>query len=124
MRVIIQSLGFRASAALKEFIHGKLKLIKYDKLVGANVILFKGAENTPNNNYCEIRLEIPGNDVFSKRNSFYFETAISACIEALNETLKRSKSKRIYKRQANATQIQDAMLNGELFTIRSNLLEN
>lgn len=120
MKVIIQSLGFRASTALKEFIHNKLKLIKYDKLVGANVVLFKGTENTPNNNYCEIRLEIPGNDIFSKRNSLYFETAISACVEALSETMKRSKSKRIYKRHANATQIMEALINGEMIAGNSN----
>lgn len=113
MKVIVQSLGFRASEALENFIREKLKVIKYDKLIGANVVLHKGAENTPNNNHCEIRLEIPGNDVFAKRNSLYFETAISACIEALNETLKRSKSKRIYKRQANATQIQDAIVKND-----------
>jgi len=116
MRVIVQSLGFRASEALENFIREKLKVIKYDKLIAANVVLHKGTESTPNNKHCEIRLEIPGNDIFAKRNSLYFETAVSACIEALNETLKRSKSKRIYKRQTGAIQIQDEALKSDTNT--------
>ena len=46
MKVIVQSLGFKASSSLDSFIHEKLKSIKYEKLIGANVVLHKGGENS------------------------------------------------------------------------------
>jgi len=108
MDIIIQSLGFKASEKLENHIKEKLNTLKYDKLIRANVTLFKSHESTPENNYCQIRLEIPGNDVFAKRCSIHFETAFSSCIDALNETLNRNKSRRVARRQADATKIQDA----------------
>jgi len=114
MKVIVQSLGFKASSSLDSFIHEKLKSIKYEKLIGANVVLHKGGENFPDNNFCEIRLEIPGNDVFAKRHSLHFETAISSCIDALNESLKRLKSKQIHKRQAHSMAIRDEIINQKM----------
>jgi ribosome-associated translation inhibitor RaiA len=113
MDIIIQSLGFKAGETLEAFVTEKVNTIKNDRIVRANVTLFKGPASESENDYCEIRLEMPGNDPFVKRHSAHFETAISECVDVLNETLNRLKSKDIKSRQAESDAIQDALMEGE-----------
>lgn len=112
MDIIIQSLGFKASDDLENFVRKKLNTLKSDRIVRANVVLFKGPENNPDD-YCEIRLEVPGNDSFVKRHSPSFETAILECVEVLTQQEKKSKEKRIAARQADDTVIQDVLQAGD-----------
>lgn len=100
MDIIIQSLGFKASDNLEAFIHEKLsKLINQDNVIRANVTLYKGSDSNPQNNYCEIRLEIPGNDHFVKKNSEVFEKSVTEAFDALQKIMRRSKDKEINRRQ-------------------------
>jgi ribosome-associated translation inhibitor RaiA len=110
--IIIQSLGFKAQPALEEFITEKLNSIKYDKIVKAEVTLSLGPDSTPDNKICEIRLHIPGNDVFTKRTGAYFEPAVSEVVEILKRDLKEIKERMTDRRQADAVVIQDALLEG------------
>jgi len=95
MDIIIQSLGFTASDNLKAFVEEELgKLIhKDDMIVRANVTLYKASDSIPDNNYCEIRLEVPGKDLFAKRNSDVFEKAILDTVEVLQKQLRKMKEK-------------------------------
>ena len=110
MDIIIQSLGFKAGESIETFIREKLQTIKSDKIVKANVTLFKGADTDPENNFCEIRLEIPGHDLFVKKHSTYFETSVSECVDVLKQKVSKNKEKQVHNLQANAEEIQDAML--------------
>ena len=116
MDIIIQSLGFKAGETLESFIKEKVGTLKYDKAIRANVVLFKGPASAPENDYCEIRLEIPGNDAFVKKHGAHFETAVSACVDVLEENLQRLKSKQVSHRQADADAIQDALINADTDT--------
>ena len=109
MSVIIQSLGFTASNDLQNFIRDKISVLKSDKIVSSNVTLFKGSETEPENNYCEIKLEIPGNDLFVKKNSEHFEVSVSECIDVLKKIINKSKGKQMDKRQADAAEILDTL---------------
>ncbi len=102
MDIIIQSLGFKASTNLEEVVREKINkaVLESDKVVRANVTLFAGSEADPNNNVCEIRLEVPGNDHFVKKNSDTFEKAISGCVDALQKIIRRAKEKQISKRHS------------------------
>jgi len=116
MDIIIQSLGFKAGETLEAFIREKLNGLKHDNIVRANVTLYKGPGSAIEADYCEIRLEVPGNDPFVKKHSLYFETAVTTCIDVLEEMLNRSKSKQLGRRQAEAGAIQDALNEGETYT--------
>ena len=113
MDIIIQSLGFKAGESLENFIREKLNNLKHDNIVRANVTLYKGPASAVESDYCEIRLEVPGNDPFVKKHGLYFENAVSECIDVLEETLSRSKSKELGRRQAGAEAIQDAIKEAE-----------
>jgi putative sigma-54 modulation protein len=95
MDIVIQSPGFAASDNLKAFVEEELgKLIhKDDLIVRANVTLYKGSDSIPDNNYCEIRLEIPGKDLFAKRSSDVFEKAVLDTVEVLQKQLRKLKEK-------------------------------
>ena len=95
MDIIIQSLGFTASDNLKSFVEEELgKLIhKNDMIIRANVTLYKVSESIPENNFCEIRLEVPGPDLFAKRSSNMFEQAVIDTVDALRTQLRKMKEK-------------------------------
>lgn len=99
MDVIIQSLGFKASDSLETYVNEKLDKLKPEgeNIVRANVTLFKGAGNN-HNSYCEIRLEVPGNDHFVKKSNEVFETAIDETVEALQSILRKNKEMRTVRR--------------------------
>jgi putative sigma-54 modulation protein len=97
--VIIQSLGFKAGAELEAYVREKLSKLKPDdRIVGANVVLYLGPDRATPNDYCEIRLEIPGNDLFVKESSADFEQAIDSCVNKLQSILRKSKEKETDRR--------------------------
>src|SRR5919199_1907024 len=99
MDVIIQSLGFKASEALEDFVREKLnKLTPGDRIVRANIILFQGPERATKNDYCEIRLEVPGNDLFVKESHPEFEQAIDEAVNKLQGMLRKAKKKNVDRR--------------------------
>ena len=94
MDIIIQSLGFKAGEALESYVREKLeKLTQQDNIVRANVILHLGpGRATPGSN-CEIRLEVPGNDLFVKENSVEFEQSIDNAVNILQAQIRKNKEK-------------------------------
>ncbi len=100
MDVIIQSLGFKASDTLEEHIREKLeKLTPSEHIIRANVTLFQGPDRAVQNDYCEIRLEVPGNDHFIKESSPHFEQAVDSAVNKLQSILRKVKEKEIDRRQ-------------------------
>jgi putative sigma-54 modulation protein len=110
MDIIIQSLGFTAGESLENFIREKVNTLKSDDIVRANVALYKGPSGNPESDYCEIRLEVPGNDLFVKKHSPYFETSVNECVDVLALQIKKSKEKYLNTRKADAKVIQDELL--------------
>ncbi len=108
MDIIIQSLGFNAGESLETFIKEKVSTLKSDTIIRANVTLFKGPAGNPETDYCEIRLEVPGNDHFVKKHSAYFETSVSECVEVLSQQIQKAKNKQAVHADTNT--IQDALL--------------
>lgn len=100
MDIIIQSLGFKASDHLEDFIREKINRIvkESDKVIRANVTLYIGSDANPQNNVCEIRLEVPGNDHFVKKGSDVFEKAITDCTDALQQIIRKTRDKQISNR--------------------------
>lgn len=96
MDVIIQSLGFKHSENLEQYIKEKLqKLTPADNIIRANVVLFQGPDRAVSNDYCEIRLEVPGPDLFVKESSADFEQAIDECVNTLQGILRKQKDKMV-----------------------------
>jgi putative sigma-54 modulation protein len=96
MDIIIQSLGFKAGEELEGYVEEKLgKLNPSDHIVRANVVLFLGPDRATPNTYCEIRLEVPGNDLFIKESSADFEQSIDSAVNKLQGMLRKQKEKQV-----------------------------
>src|SRR5689334_17114375 len=96
MDIIIQSLGFKAGEDLEGYIRQKLeKLTPNDQIIRANVTLFLGPDRSVQNTYCEIRLEVPGNDLFIKEHSPEFEQSVDSAVNKLQSMLRKSKEKQV-----------------------------
>lgn len=97
MHVIIQSLGFKAGEELENYVREKLdKLKPNESIVGANVAMFVGADKNIPDTFCEIRLEVPGNDLFVKesaKDDFY--QAVDAAVNKLQSMLRKAKEKQV-----------------------------
>lgn len=97
MDIIIQSLGFKAGDALEGYIQEKLgKITPSDNIIRANVTLYLGAERATQDTYCEIRLEVPGNDLFIKVSAVEdFEQAVDEAVNKLQGMLRKAKEKQV-----------------------------
>ncbi len=93
--VKIQSIHFDADKKLLEFIQKKVdKLAQfYDRIEGADVYLKLENTSSMENKIAEVRLKIPGNDLFAKKQSKSFEEAVDSAVEALRRQLKKQKGK-------------------------------
>ncbi len=95
MEVIISSLQFKADAKLEDFIRekvGKLGIL-FDSIIGSEVILKTNQSSNNENKIAEIKIIIPGNDLFAKKQAKTFEEAVDNTVEALKKQLIRHKEK-------------------------------
>ena len=95
MNTKIQSLHFDADKKLLEFIQERVdKLTHYhDGIISSDVILRIDKSSPPDNKVAEIRIHIPGNDLFAKKQCKTFEEAVDTSIDALKIQVKKRKEK-------------------------------
>jgi len=95
MEVKIQSVGFKADAKLKDFATSKInKLDTFsDSLLSAEVFFKVGNSATEENKETEIKIAIPGNDLFAKKFGKSFEESIDSAVEALRSQIEKIKGK-------------------------------
>jgi len=93
MQVKIQSVHFTADRKLEEFIEDKLSKLnsRFDQIIGSEVILRVQKSATRENKIAEIKLMIPGNDLFAKKQSKTFEEATDQAIDALKTQINKRK---------------------------------
>ncbi|MEO8414968.1 MAG: ribosome-associated translation inhibitor RaiA [Ginsengibacter sp.] len=96
MKINLQSLHFKASENLKEFVDEKVgKLAHFDDhIISADVTLSSGDGKNADNKVCEIRLVVPGYDEFVKKNAESFEAATLDAVDTLQKILRRKKDKK------------------------------
>ena len=95
MQVKIHSVQFKADVKLENFIEEKVGKLNnyYDHIIGSEVFLRLENTNEPENKITEIRLSIPGNDLFAKKQSKTFEEATDQAVEALRRQIRKHKDK-------------------------------
>ena len=95
MTTKIQSIHFDADQKLLAYVEEKVaKLSRYfDGILESEVYLKLDKSATHENKVAEIKVHIPGNDLFVKKQSETFESAIDQAIEALSIQVKKHKDK-------------------------------
>ncbi|HAL63971.1 MAG: ribosomal subunit interface protein [Bacteroidetes bacterium 38_7] len=95
MNVTINAVHFKTDKKLETFITEKVgKLNQYfDGIIGSEVILKLENTDIPENKVAEIRLQIPGNDLYARKQCNTFEEATGEAVDALKIQLKKYKAK-------------------------------
>ena len=93
MKITIQTPGFKATKKILSFITNKLRKLDqlHPTIMEGQVLLRLDKSDTRNNKLCEIKLTIPGNDLFASKQSETFEEASTKVIEALKRQLSDQK---------------------------------
>lgn len=95
MDVKIQSIKFDADQKLIDFTNAKLAKLErfYEAIIGAEVFLKYEKAQPTENKIVEIKLLIPGNDLFVERQAKTFEEGVDDCIEVLKRQVTKYKEK-------------------------------
>lgn len=95
MKIRVQSIHFTADIKLLDFIQKKADKLDqfFDQIISGEVYL--KLENTEDeaNKITEIKLVIPGNDLFAKEQCKTFEEATDKAIESLKRQVDKHKEK-------------------------------
>jgi len=96
MNVQIHSVRFDADKKLIDFVHQKLdKLTQFgEDIVNAEVYLRLDKDQDRENKISEIKLDLPGGPLFSRKQSKTFEEATDEAIDALKKQITRHKQKK------------------------------
>ncbi len=95
MQVNVQSIHFDADKKLVDFIQGKVNKLDlfFDQIIIGDVYLRLDKSENNENKITEIKLAIPGKEIFAKRKCKSFEEATDLAVEALRRQIKRYKGK-------------------------------
>ena len=94
MKLQVHSIHFDADAKLVEFIQKKVDKLEtfYDRVVDGEVFLRINNERVDNKTV-EIKVKVPGNQLFAKEQARSFEAATDLATEALRNQLTKFKEK-------------------------------
>ena len=95
MKISVQSIHFNADRKLLAFIQKKADKLDqfFDQIISAEVYLRLEKTEDELNKILEIKLNLPGNMLFSKQQCKSFEEAADLASESLRRQLDRYKSK-------------------------------
>jgi putative sigma-54 modulation protein len=95
MKINIQTLDFSPKQDLLDLVNEKVgKLEKFsDRIVEARVLLRVEKADKRDNKVCEVRLAIPGNDLFVRKQFESFEEGIQKVTDSLQRQIKEWKEK-------------------------------
>ncbi len=94
MKLQVHSIHFNADVKLIDFIQKKVDKLEtfYDRMVDGEVFLRLNNEGVENKTV-EIKLKVPGNQLFAKEQAKSFEEATDLATEALRTQLKKFKTR-------------------------------
>ena len=94
MKVQIHSIHFDADKALLAFIETKLQKLTVfnDTIISSEVFLRVEKRDRKENKLVEIKLHIPGKELFAKKNSLSFEAAADEVVEALRRQIAKAQA--------------------------------
>src|SRR6476469_5208289 len=95
MKITVQSIHFNADKRLLAFIQKKADKLDqfYDQIISAEVYMRLEKTEDELNKIFEIKLNLPGNMLFSKQQCKSFEEAADLATESLRRQIDRHKSK-------------------------------
>ncbi len=94
MKIKIQSIAFNSKQELKDFVYEKVNTLVrfYRKIIGSEIYMKIDNSHPMVNKVCQIRLAIPGYDLWASARSETFEQATLKVIKALKKQIPKLKT--------------------------------
>jgi putative sigma-54 modulation protein len=91
----VNSVNFSADEKLVEFIREKVKKLEliYDNIIASEVYLKLDKSESKENKVAEVKILLPGNELFASKQCKSFEEAADLAIQALKKQVSRHKEK-------------------------------
>jgi putative sigma-54 modulation protein len=96
MKITVQSIHFTADKKLLDFIQKKADKLEtfYDHIINGEVYLKLENVEDEANKISEIKLQLPGNQIFAKEKCKTFEEATDLAVESLRKQIEKHKQKK------------------------------
>lgn len=93
MQSKVHSIHFKADQKLLSFVHERLNKLESinDKLITSEVFLRLDKSRDKENKISEIKLLVPGKELFAKKQCKTFEEAVDVTVEALRKQILKEK---------------------------------
>lgn len=94
-KINIEAVHFAADVKLTDLIESKLEKLNlfYDQILSSEVILKVDKKESHANKVVEIKMLVPGKELFAKKQGDSFEAAADEVVEALRRQIKKYKEK-------------------------------
>ena len=101
MKLNMQSIHFDADRKLIDFIQKKTDKLEtyYDQIIDGEVIMRLEKHDRMENKIVEIKLNVPGRQLFVKNQAGSFESAADEAVEGLRRQIKKHKQKAVLAKQ-------------------------
>jgi putative sigma-54 modulation protein len=95
MKVKVSAIHFSADQKLINFVSERVSKLEtfYDKIIASEATLKIQESSGRENKLVEIKLSIPGKELFAKKNAKSFEEATDNVVEALRRQIRKHKTK-------------------------------
>lgn len=95
MQLQVHSIHFDADVKLVNFIQERIKKLEqyYDNIISSEVFLRIDKSDVRDNKITEIKINIPGKEIFAKKQCKSFEEATDGTIEAIRRQIQKYKGK-------------------------------
>ncbi|RCH56673.1 ribosome-associated translation inhibitor RaiA [Mucilaginibacter hurinus] len=96
MKITVQSIHFTADKKLLDFIQKKADKLEtfYDHIINGQVYLKLENVEDEANKIAEIKIQLPGNQLFAKEQCKTFEEATDLAVESLRKQIEKHKTKK------------------------------
>lgn len=91
----VNTVNFSADEKLVEFIREKVKKLEliYDNIIASEVYLKVDKSESKENKVAEVKILLPGNELFASKQCKSFEEATDLAVQALKKQVSRHKEK-------------------------------
>ena len=95
MKLQMHSIHFDADSKLIDFIQKKVDKLEtfFDRIIDGEVFMRLEKNGARENKIVELKINIPGDQLFAKEQAKSFEAAADKAVDAVRRQLKRSKEK-------------------------------
>lgn len=91
----VNAVHFTADQKLVQFVQDKVKKLEliYDKIISSEVYLKLDKKDAAENKIAEVKILLPGSELFAKKQCKSFEEATDLAVSALKKQVEKKKGK-------------------------------